>query len=80
MADDVDAAETHLSKGSSPFHQVRLPAPFRHILLEAYIRAVRERRSYLHAGNARLRAGNNARRSDLSARNIRDYGLITLIT
>jgi hypothetical protein len=23
MADDVDAAEAHLSKGSSPFHQVR---------------------------------------------------------
>jgi hypothetical protein len=23
MADDVDAAEAHLNKGSSPFHQVR---------------------------------------------------------
>ena len=29
MNDDVDAAEAHLSKGSSPFHQVRCAAPDR---------------------------------------------------
>lgn len=67
MADDVDAAEAHLSKGSSPFHQVRSYAgtsrqdPVNEC--EAYTSVAREGSRHIHAGNTWIRARDHARRS-----------------
>jgi hypothetical protein len=56
MADDIESAEEHLSKGSSPFHQVRL----RHSTVKYNIRTAdlfgiaRSRSMCLHEGDIRI--------------------------
>jgi hypothetical protein len=64
MADDVDAAEAHLSKGSSPFHKVRFYAgTVRQDSVNerwAYTSVARKGSRDIHAGDTRVRARDHA--------------------